>query len=359
MENESIQVARSYIENSDQLSDDELLDALLNFRTQSHPDRFTDDEAKEIATERFKVAQEAIDQLERKRQRDLIAKPHSSLTVASPTKESLRLKLEINAEQKRFEELQKKFRKLSKDHLALKNELQAERDAKRKEELEALGKIYEPSRGRIVGVAIAVLLTGAVAAIGQVGSIGESIQKFSPIAPWLLNIAIFLTCMAIAGATLFRFLKHSAFTAMMNETSTTRFATEFLKEIRRERRHWDHDDDHSDGPLRFNESSVIEFVRHYFTASELKRDPYYYLRVEPEKKEVGGSRFRRAFEAVLKPLKTPRYTYRRALGLLGTSAIDHLKDAFIFHLIHRRLIDDPRSEFLVHQFEVKGSSQAE
>lgn len=83
------------------------------------------------------------------------------------------------------------------------------------------------------------------------------------------------------------------------------------------------------GDESFNEHTVLKYIELYYGRSATGKGRHLFS------------------------LRKLRRAYRATHGLYSNEAKDHLKDAFILHLINRQLVDDPRAGGLVHRFHIK------
>jgi hypothetical protein len=374
---------------------DELLGRLLDCRNGAHPDRFSDADAKHEASVRFKRAQKLIEKLDRRRQRQLIKSSSTDLVIAEDARSrELRHRLQINASEERIEGLKEKLDELQRKNRALDEKLRSDRDASRSLELEKLRKMYEPSRSRILGVAISVILGGILAAILQVDQIAAVLKHYSPLSPSAFNIGVFAICIAAIAMTGSNYLKHLEYRYMMRQVCTTRFATGFLSFARSLKSEF-HDkygrslirefapgddyhlselsmwlykhkervaeiDENFEDNLRstkeifsrflhnfevrqgdeaFDEHTVLQYLQNYFYEAD---------RAGSGQRSNRVTRIRQILS-----IRQLRRDYRTSLGLFSNEAMDHLKDAFILHLIDRELVDDPKAAGLVHRFRIR------
>lgn len=394
-ESDPVQQARAFLgAGAETLDVDDLLDRLLDHRNSAHPDRFTDENAQKKASDRFKRAQELIEELERKRQHRLINFGSTELAKPSEFSKELTYRLQLNASADRLDALHQQLEEIRANNKELSEQLRSERDARRSLELENLKKIYEPSRARIVGVAIAMILGGSLAVLSQIDQIASLLKQYSPLSPAAFNITVFTICVIALSITLVKYLKHLEFRHMMRQACTTTFAIGFLSFARHlnmefQRRYhrsliseflpgsdhitsslqmwiYEHreelaaiDEDFEDkwestkyvcskflhtfepreGDESFDEHVVLQYLESYYRPSIV----------------FDISNPITTFKGILAAFSPERLrrVYRTVLGLFSNEAKDHLKDAFLLHLIDRQLVDDPKAGGLVHRFRVR------
>jgi len=382
---------------AEHLDVDDLLARLLDYRNGTHPDKFTDEDAKRDASTQFKRVQELIDKLDGRRQRQLIRTSQRSLVISEDSSRELTHRLQLNASDRKIDGLKNEVEELRRTNRDLAEKLKADREADRTLELEKLRKMYEPSRSRLVGVAATVLLGTILAGLSQVDQIAVMLKQYSPLAPSTFNIGIFSICIAALVVTGFKYVKHLEYQHMLRQVCTTTFATGFLSFSRNHRddferqygrsflrefcpdpndayhlsefEMWMHkhkdqlsnidDEDfqkqmdatraicsrfvHQFEPRRgdesFDEHTVLQYLDQYYRSLESGSNstPTHWVR-----------HLKSLFSA-----RKLRTVYRMLLGLFSNEANDHLKDAFILHLIDRELVDDPKVGGFVHRFRIR------
>lgn len=323
---------------------EDLLDLLLTLKKSCHPDRFTDLDAKKVGEERFKAAQQLIDELNSLRERQVVkAVIGNDLPSQRSELDTLTLRLQLNAAEAEILQQESATAHWKSQFASLQKEISAERAARRDREFAEIRKLYEPNKNRLVGAAIAILLTGSLAVLSQLEKVAAQLERIWPGAPGTMRVVLFILALTILVATLLRWLRHIEFQAMLGHVCTTDFARRFLRDkdlYFRERR----------SATRFDEAQVVDFLEKDFT----RKNEVSALKIELLPKVVG--RFlARAWCLMIHP----KVVYRGVLGLLDHETYHHLKDAFIYWLIQRQLIAAPKAIRLVHEFEAIGEDEAD
>jgi hypothetical protein len=321
---------------SNDASIEDILDQLLRFRTTCHPDRFTDPIAKKAGEQQFKEAQELITELNALHEQQIVKASGRDLATQRDGLDTLSMRLRLTAAEVEIAALKGTIAEMQK-------EASAEDTARRVKELAEIKKLYEPSKHRLVGAAIAILLTGALGVLSQFENVASQLERIWPGAPRTTRVVLFALALIILMTTLLRWLQHTEFRAMLGRVCTTGFAQYFLQG--KDEYYWRHG-------MRtcFNEDQVVKFLEKDFAQKndvpniEIKFLPKTVCRLSA-----------RAWWL----LTHPRVVYRWILGLLNHESYNHLKDAFIYWLIQRRLIVNPRAISLVHVFDIKGDEDEE
>lgn len=322
---------------SNDASIEELLDQLLTFRTSCHPDRFTDPDAKQEGAERFKLAQQLIADLNSLRQKQLVKRPKYDLATQPEDLDTLNLRLKLNAAEVEISKLKNSITELERKFASFQQEVAAERAARRESELAEIRKLYEPSKNRLLGAAIAVLLTGSLGILSQLEKVAAQLERIWPRAPETTRVTLFGISLIILAATVLRWLRHTEFQAMLSGVCTTDFARRFLRD--RDSYGWHR------SSTRFDEVQVVDFLEKEFTHVTGDRTT---------SSESLLKAARRFIARIWWWTRNPRAVYRRTLSLLGHGTYNHLKDAFIYWLIQRQLVAAPKAIRLAHEFVAKG-----
>lgn len=323
-----------------------LLQGLLDKRPGCHPDNFTDPKAQAIATKQFQEIQELIAQLEMLRQRSIIKRGETNLTDTTAP-ETLSYRIQLNATEEEVRNLKDEVQKLRKKCQSLEAELKAEHDSRRDKELARIRELYKPSKGHILGTTLTVLLASVLAILSQIEKIGTSLERLLPTSSEINRVIFFWVAIAVIVVTLLKFLKNFEFKTMMGGVCTTSFASRFFSYVTRSRYWDDFDDDEHQKPVRFSEDQIVNFLSVAFKVIPYDRN-------SKDKRTKGSfSSAQEFYRRIVSFLRNPRRLYRRTLGLCSDETFDNLKDAFIYKLIERRLVADPRPNGLMHMFEAR------
>lgn len=327
-----------------ELSIDDLVMRLTEARRVFHPDNFRDEEQKKVAEGKFKEIPQLVKALTALRERSLTKLPANELIRRQPTFAEVDERLRTFALEQENETLKAENRYLQLSVDALKKEYEDAVAARRDRDLEELKGLYQPSRRRLVSLAITAVLAAAMYALTRVQAIADELVKSSAVQPDIIRRTAFAAMLIVLVIAVWQYLRHVLFNNMIAGCQTTSAASDFLTFVN-ENFYGHHDPRLS--VYGFDEINVLRFIEERFgigqpLLSKLHSGTtiWYVLR----------RRIRDLWHA-------SEITAYRAMGLHTPQTVDRLKEAFIFYLIDRRLIEPRHANKLVHVFTIKRTSQ--
>lgn len=186
-----IQEVKNELSIEDDLSSNELYDLLYKYRNGQHPDKYTDEELKKEAEERFKNLNALLDKLSKYIELEKRQKKPSEVIPFQKDYEAVSLKQEIILLQRKIDELNSTIKSRDSRIKTLELRLSKYRDKKQAETINELIKLYEPSKKDKWRNGIIVLLVFIYAVFTQSEKVVEILAKYSPLSPWLLNTIVF------------------------------------------------------------------------------------------------------------------------------------------------------------------------
>ncbi|NPC48246.1 hypothetical protein HPC50_14300 [Corallococcus exiguus] len=307
-----IDAAKELLGISDNLPILDLCERLTELRNSKHPDLFQDPKLKEEAEEQFKSIGELLGTLERLAQREHLSRTSSQLAVSQPQYEIVTLKIKISQLSEQLFKTKRDLETQTQANILLHNKNKSTEDTKTKENIKDLIETYKPKKGSTLRSATAFTMTAALGVILKIDSIAPVIQKYSPFDPIIINSAVVF---ALASVLLFALRQHTKskeFENLAEWVCTTSFSDGFSGWLKKSR---------GPNPTEFSESEAVEYITQQLASRRLLKFTNTLLQLE----------------------------------LLTDSPIDALKNAFIYSLMGRGMINHSSTQGMSRTFTIKGT----
>lgn len=232
----------------------ELLEGLKEYRKKIHPDRFTEENAKKKAEEKFKETGKLIEELDRFIQIDKVNRSAQELALYEPHYEKMAMQKELEEAKQKADRLESTV-----EYLQQKNdELQKELDSKQTDELEKetqeLMKLYKPSTQKIATLGIVFLLSIALTTMTKIEEVYNIVQRYSPIDEKIIKGIVFAVFIYLLILVVKQYIENRFFARKIAEVCSPLFCKNFFGYLGlfRERE--------SDDKKFFTESEVFDFI---------------------------------------------------------------------------------------------------
>ncbi|WP_417801180.1 hypothetical protein [Tenacibaculum sp.] len=305
--NSIIQEVKDELGISDDIPSTRLYDLLHKYRTTQHPDKFTDENLKEVAEEKFKKINSLLDKLSQYIELEKQQKPANELSIFQNDyeitdlkqstvhleKEIEKLKNEIKSNEYLIKRIRKENKRLKKDYVDKKTE--------------ELIKEYKPTKKSLLSLGIIFILTLITGVLTKVEEIANFIFKYSPFEESTLNFTIFSILILIPvfyGKMLFEQKQIKKASKLIKTPKLTKEFLDYLKEKELER--------------DFNEYNVYEFLHSKFISQN----------------------------------RIVRFINSKIFHLYNDNTIDDLKDLFVYNLLNKKLIVFSEADKLDRNFRI-------
>jgi hypothetical protein len=135
----------------------ELAELLRQFRNESHPDKFQDDEIKNKAEIRFKEANSLLDEVEKHLQVERFNLKPTELVLYKPLYDALQLQIDFDKTKKELEETKLELLEEQRKNEELKKEIEIKKDELLTAEIQHLQSIYRPSTRKYASLGFAII----------------------------------------------------------------------------------------------------------------------------------------------------------------------------------------------------------
>jgi hypothetical protein len=287
------------IDNSSPL---ELLQLLRKHRNNLHPDKFTDETAKNEAKEKFVTYSHLVDELDSYIQREKLSKSPMELALYEPLYDnsSLQSQLEnIIHENEKLKEESEVYKNRIKN---VENELIQKAVNNLDKEKNDLIKLYKPKKTRVFSVSLFLIFTGIVPLLTKIESISEIIVRYAPFTIIQINRFTFFIFIFIIVLLLINWFQYYLLKIKLSEIQSPMFISKFLNSL---------------GDNK------------YFT----EKDAYAFI--------YGKSGF------------VKKWLHFIGIKYYIAETIIQLKDVFIHNLLNKQLIEISHAENLDRQFKIR------
>jgi hypothetical protein len=209
----------------------ELLQLLRKHRNNLHPDKFTDETAKNEAKEKFVVYSRLIDELDSYIQREKLNKSPIELALYEPLYDnsSLQSQLEniIHENEKLKDEIE-----MYKDKLKnMENDLIQKAANDLDKEKNELIKLYKLKKMRIFSVSLFLILTGIIPVLTKIDSIAEIIRRYAPFTVIQINSFTFFIFVFIIVLSIINWFQYYLLKIKLSEIQSPIFINKFINSL--------------------------------------------------------------------------------------------------------------------------------
>lgn len=306
-----LQKVKNELQLNEDLPSTDLYDLLHKHRSNNHPDKFTNDDTKKEAEEKFKEVNVLLKELQIFIEKEKLEKKPSELIIYQKDFELIKLKQEIISLENKNETLtysneskQREIERLIKAINKVRNEDLAEKTSD-------LIKLYKPNNKNLFSLGLSIVLTLIVGVLSKIEDVANIINKYSPFEPKTFKYIVF-------GILIFFILRYCKmiYEGGRIENSAKKIKTPFLIN-------------------KFVNFLVEKGNDDNFT----EMDVYDFL-----SKELVPKNF------------ITKILFSKIFHLYSETTVDSMKDIFIYNLINRKLITISHADKLDRKFKIIKSS---
>jgi hypothetical protein len=289
----------------------ELAELLRQFRNDTHPDRYQDQELKKQAESRFKDAQALLDEFDKHMEVERFNRKPTELTLYKPLYDAVKLQSDLDKTKKELEDTKYELASERESRDALTKELQTKKDDSLNNEIQHLQSIYRPSTRKYASIGLAILLSGALGVMSQMEKVSGVLEKYSPFGKQYISTGLFICLVLFLAAMLRKIWEREYIKRKSEEVCSPKCAGGFMEYLRVTRA--------SDAPIvEFSEVEAFEFI-----AGDKQR-------LKSVVTFLGFQIFRR-------------------------ETVNRLKDIFIHSLLNKKLVEISRAEKMQRYFSISSS----
>lgn len=233
----------------------ELLGALKNYRKQSHPDKFAEENNKKIAEEKFKDLGELVVVLENYIEKQKLNLPATELLRQESLYDKVFLERKLDDALDKIKSLEDEIISLESKNNELHQAIERRRDELLENEVKELQELYKPSPNKIRSLGMAFLLTVSLAIMTKIESIYDVLKKYSPIQEHYLNSAIFILFVGMLLMVVKQWAESRLIIRRSEEVCSSLFCQQYLKHLS-EKYEWE-----GRGPKLFTEADTFLFIQ--------------------------------------------------------------------------------------------------
>lgn len=294
-----------------QITDDkpswELYEMLYEFRTSMHPDKYLDELVKKTVEEKFKEANQLLQELSTHIEQEKISNPSglvpykADLHLVKSRQETLNL--EAKNEHLKSELFIERFTNEN-----LKKEVAQMKSSIIDSKTEELIKHYEPSKDTFLRYTITFVLTAVIGVLTQVEKITQLLSKYSPLKPDTLKIFLFVILVLVPVKYLADLYVVKKVEFLAKKVKTPAFANKFMAYL-----------ENNNSEDTFSEYMVYDFLTKTII-------PKFYVK---------------------------KVIFQNILPLYVDPTIDSLKDIFIYNLLKKQFITITSARNLDRTFKIQ------
>ena len=305
-----IQKVKEVLQISEDLSSIELLKLLKDYRKRIHPDKFTEEKAREKANEKFKDLGNTIDELNRYIENEKLHRGAKELALFEPLYDNVSLQSKLDEAEQKVKNLEEKVDSLKKINEELNESLSRKQNEELEKENLSLKELYKPSSQKLASLGILFLLTSIFAVMTKVEEVSVVVKKYSPFPESYLNNMIFGIFILMLILVVKQFIENKLVALKVSEVCSPKFSKEF----------WSYLNSIKD----WEEEKTKDFA---------EEDVFYFIHGKDNK-------------------------FKRILGILGfklfqVETSDRLKNFVINTLLNKKLIEISLAKGLARTFTVK------
>ena len=222
-----IQKAKEVLQISEDLSSIELLKLLKDYRKRIHPDKFTEERAREEATEKFKELGNTIDELNRYIENEKLHRGAKELALFEPLYDNVSLQIKLDEGEQKIKNLEEQVEILKKNNEELSKSLTRKQNEELEEENLKLKELYKPSSQKLASLGILFLLTSFFAVMIKIEEVSVVLKKYSPFPESYLNIIIFGIFVLMLILVIKQFIENKFISLKVSEVCSPKFSKEF------------------------------------------------------------------------------------------------------------------------------------
>jgi hypothetical protein len=305
------QRAKEFLQIEDEHSIFELIELLRQFRNETHPDRFQDQELKSKAESRFKSAQTLLDELEKQVEVEHFNRKPAELALYKPLYDAVQLQNELDKTREALEETRNELRNERGLSDTLRKELQTKTDDSLRAEIEHLQSLYKPSTRKYASIGLGIILSGALGAMTQMEKVSGILAKYSPFGKQYISTGLFICLLFFLVVMVRKLWEREYIKRKSEEVCSPKYANDFIEYL---------------NAKRSSDTAVVEF-------SEIEVFDF----------TLGGRQWYKKLAGSL------------GIQIFGPETINRLKDIFIHNSLNKKLVSVSRAEMMQRFFTVQSS----
>jgi hypothetical protein len=289
----------------------ELAELLRQFRNNTHPDNFQDQEIKTKAEESFKNAQALLGELEKQLEVERFNRKPTELAIYKPLYDAVKLQSELDKTKKELEDAKYELVSEREKSDELTKELQSKKDDSLKAEILHLQSIYKPSTRNYASIGLAIILSGALGVMSQMERVSGTLEKYSPFGKQYISTGLFICLLAFLASMFRKLWEREYIKRKSEEVCSPKCAGDFMEFLTVTRA--------SDAPIvEFSEVEVFDFI-------------------SGERQRLKG------FVSFL------------GFQIFRRETVNRLKDIFLHNLLNKKLVDLSRAEKMQRYFTISST----
>jgi hypothetical protein len=305
------QRAKELLQTDEEHSLFELADLIRQFRNETHPDIYQDQNLKTKAEARFKEAQSLLEELEKQIELDRFNRKPSELVVYKPLYDATQLQSELDAIKKLLKDTQSELDIERAQNIELGEKLKIKSDDSLKSEIQYLQRLYQPSTSNYASIGLAIVLTGALGVMSQMERVSNILAQYSPFGREYVGRGLFVFLILFLITLARKVHEREYIRRKAEEVCSPKYVDDFITYLKSWRG--------ENVPIvGFSEIEVYRFISGY------------------------------------------RRWYKNAARWVGfqiyrPETLNRLKDIFIHNLINKRLINVSRAEMMQRHFTISSN----
>lgn len=293
----------------------ELAELLRQFRNDTHPDKFQDQEIKKKAEARFKDAQTLLDEFEKQMEVERFNRKPTELALYKPLYDAVQLQSNLDKTKKELEDAKYELASEREKGNELTKELQRKKDDSLNAEIEHLQSIYKPSTRRYASIGLAIILSGALGVMSQMEKVSGVLEKYSPFGKQYISTGLFVCLLLFLVAMLRKLWESDYIKRKSEEVCSPKCAGDFMEYL---------------GVTRSSDAAIVEFT-------EVEVFDF-----------IAGRRQRlKGFVSLL------------GFQIFRRETVNRLKDIFIHNSLNKKLVDFSRAERMQRYFKIAAGRESD
>jgi hypothetical protein len=305
----AVQRAKNLLQIEGEMTSYELLEKLREYRTEIHPDRFTEDGAKKEAEAKFKEGESLIDELQKQTEVEHARRKPSEMILYKSLHDSLQIQSELANTKKKLGETEKALNEIRDNNLELQKQLEEKKDESLKSEIENLQSLYKPSTREYASISIGIVLTGSLAVMSQMEKVSTVLKSHSPFGEKYIGTILFVCLVAFLFTMMRKLWEQGYIKRKSEEVCSPKCAADFMAYLEKE--------NYLKGPaLEFSEVESFQYL-------------------------AGRTNWRK------------RFVTRIGFQCFRPETVNRLKNVFIHNLLIKKLIAFSRAEKMQRYFSIE------
>lgn len=222
-----IQKVKEILQIAEDLSSIELLKLLKDYRKRIHPDKFTEEDARKEANEKFKELGNTIDELNRYIDNEKLHRGAKELALFEPLYDNVSLQSKLDEAEEKIKKLDETVDSLKRINEELNKSLSRKQNEELEEENLTLKALYKPSNQKLASLGILFLLSSVFAVMTKVEEVSVVLKKYSPFPELYLNNAIFGIFILMLVLVIKQYVENKIVSLKVSEVCSPKFSKEF------------------------------------------------------------------------------------------------------------------------------------